>query len=224
MRKLNRKRIAFLSSIGAPMFIAPLVVLAVIYSSSKKTNQFAPAEANVQIEEKETAAVTQTQTYTVPTTTDSNGNYSVDKEAGVLEKNNPNGEYLRVRFVPTWYKEGMACAGLDGDITDFRTVQLVDNDSKLLFKNGKETPETIVTLYLNNNWHDDWNYKDGIFESKVPIKSGNGKKELLKKVELSKEIYDKAKAAELELHVDVLADAIQTVDESITAPRWNDTP
>ena len=34
----------------------------------------------------------------------------------------------------------------------------------------------------------------------------------------------KAKAAELELHVDVLADAIQTVDESITAPRWNDTP
>lgn len=228
MKNQNKKQIAIASGIAAAMFIAPLVVFAVIYSSDPKTNQFAPADANVQIEEKASTADTQTQTYTFPAVTDTNGNYGVDKAAAVEEKNNPNGEYLRVRFVPTWYKDGMVCAGLDGDIADFRTATLDESDSehpKLLFKNGKQTPDTIVTLYLNNGWSDEWEYKgDGVFESTVQIKSGNGKKELLKKVELSKDIYDKAKTAELELHVDVLADAIQsiTVNGQDTAPRWND--
>ncbi|MBQ6182076.1 MAG: hypothetical protein IJK31_10400 [Ruminococcus sp.] len=220
----NKKKIAVIASIAAVLFIAPLIAFTAMYHSKSKENQFSPAEANVQIEEKGHSDDTQTQTYTFPDTTDANGNYSVEKSAAISEEENPNGEYLRARFVPMWYKDGAVCAGVNGNIADFKTIVIDSSDEnaeKLLFRNSSGIP--LITLYLTENWSDNWTYKgDGIFESKVPISSGNSKKELLKKVELSPDVYQKAKAAGLELHVDVLADAIQTVDGESSAPRWDD--
>ena len=169
MRKGNLKRMAFVLTGIIVVFIAPLVVFAAIYSSKEKENKFAPAEANIQIEEKETYADTQTQTYTFPATTDSNGNFGVEKIAAVDENDNPNGEYMRVRFVPSWYDasgNGNIRAGVE-DISDFKTIELdrsTESEAKyLLFKNS--SGKTIISLELTEKkengvviekWSDDW--------------------------------------------------------------------
>ena len=83
MRKGNLKRMAFVLTGIIVLFIAPLVVFAAIYSSKEKVNQFAPAQAKVQIEEKNNSAETQVQSFTFPATTDASGNYGVEKVAAV---------------------------------------------------------------------------------------------------------------------------------------------
>ena len=212
----KKKKYAVISSVAVTLFIAPLIVFAAKYTSEIKTNPFRPADANVQIEENIPAEM-QTETYFFPEETDTNGNYSVDKTVSIGETRNPNDEYLRIRFVLTWYDtDGNVCAGLDRDIADFTTIELDNQNAayatKLFFKNSTGT--IIVTLHLTESWNDHWSYVDnGCFESKSPVNLSAGKRELLKKVEISPAVYNAAKAAELELHVDVLADAIQTVKE-----------
>ena len=126
MRKGNLKRMAFVLTGIIVLFIAPLVVFAAIYSSKEKVNQFAPAQAKVQIEEKNNSAETQVQSFTFPATTDASGNYGVEKVAAVEETQNLRGEYMRVRFVPSWYDasgNGNIRAGVE-DISDFKTIEL----------------------------------------------------------------------------------------------------
>ena len=223
MKNDKKKRIAIISSIAALMFIAPLVVLAVFYSSRARNNQFAPAEADLQIAENDENAQ-KNQTIDSFRWQDQ-GKHEVEKKVEFQENSNPNGEYLRVRFVPTWYdKNGNVCAGIDG-VTDVSHIKISDDGTCLLFCKGNTDADVVVKLVLTDQWSNNWEHKgNGVFESKVLIKSGNGKKELLKKVEIPNEVYMAAKTAELELHVDVLADAIQTLDGQDTAPRWNDTP
>ncbi len=172
----KKKRFAVISSIIAVMFIAPLIVFAAIYKSNTRNNRFEPASAEIQIEENSISAVTQEQTYTFPATTDSSGNYSVDKEPLVGESENPNGEYMRVRFVPMWYdKDGYVCAGIE-ELTNFSRIELNDDETALLFCKGSNASDVIITLHLTEHWNNHWEYVgDGCFESKNQVRSANAK-------------------------------------------------
>ena len=200
----------------AALFITPVIVYAVMYRSVKKENNFAPAQANIQVKEGDNVGDTAdelTKEYVLTKDDEEGTTYSVDKVVRIYDERTKNEEELKVTLVPMWYDAmGDVCAGLPGGITDFRTVTLEDN--KLVYKNGETTPKTILTVYLYSDgeasWADSWTYDatDGCFCLKEPIKPDNTTPPLVTTVEVSKEVYDAADG--YEFHLDVLANAVQT--------------
>lgn len=222
----KKKRLIIICTVAA-FFITPLIVYALMYGSGEKKNDFAPAQANVQV--KEGAGENDTKdelvkNYVLTKDNEEGTSYSVEKTVQIVDERSKNDEYLRVTLVPMWYDEaGNVCAGLPGGITDFRTATLDQENNKLVYYNGAETPEPILTLYLCSEegklWSDNWTYEDdGYFYYKGPILSGNTTPPLITKVELSKDVYDATDG--YELHLDVLADAVQTYGRATEERSW----
>ena len=215
MNKKKKRSIIF-CSVLVSAFAIPLIVFAITYNSMNRTNYFQPAEANIQIKEDNFPEDTKQKTnYTL--TLNMAKNYSTEKEVAILDQRRKNDEYLRVCFVPMWYdSDGNVCAALNG-ITDFRTQKLNSTETALLFCNGYG--ETVMTLYLDSYWKTSWNYEDdGCFYYSGAVKSGETTPPLLTKVEISPSVYEEAK--DYILHLDVLADAVQTYGNAKENREW----
>jgi len=233
MRKLNKKRLAGVSGIAAVLFIAPLIVFAMLYKSDVRENKFKPANDNVQIGENgQDPADTQDNSYTWEPVTNSGNEitgYSADKTVffkngknSITDTRNNNDEYLRVRFVPMWYDgEGNICV-IDG-VSDYSTVSLnsevQENATALVYSTISGAP--TLTLRLSQKWHENWTFNaaEQCFYYKGLLRSDKTTDPLIAKAEITKAVYDQAEGYSMQ--IDVLADAIQKTDGD---QRWNATP
>lgn len=214
----NRKKRSIINAcIIAAMFITPLVVFAIMYSSGQRKNDFRQAEANIQVKEDDSPQDENKKDYTLKL--DITNNYSVDKPVQIFDERKKNDEYIRVRFVPMWYDdEGHICASLNG-ISDFRTAKLNDTRDALLF--CSVYGDTILTLKLDSFWENSWSYseEDQCFYYSDVLQSGSATPALLSGVELSQAVYDEAEGYILQ--IDVLADAVQQYGDAKTNRQWN---
>ena len=95
----DKKYTVIISSIIAALFIAPLIVLAVVYYSNQRTNEFQPAEANIQVKEGNVCTDEINDTIDYKWTETDDGYYTVDKPVQIYDERKKNDEYLRVRFI-----------------------------------------------------------------------------------------------------------------------------
>ena len=220
--KPNKKRKAIIGSILALAVAVPVIVFAVVYYSNSRKNTFTPAEAEILVKEKngeETVSGDELkdQTYTMVQEVQ-NGTYYTNKTVQIIDRRSNPGEALRVSFVPMWTdSEGNICGGIEG-VTDIVSTALIDEDSKLVFRDS--SGNTVITLYLKAGWNDSWSYDEGsgCFLFSGSLSSDKSTPELITKVEISDAVHTSAK--DLTLKLDVLADAIQTGGGAAEA-RWN---
>ncbi len=213
----KKKRTALIAAMTSVLLLTSGIVLAVVLNSDRRINTFHPAEQEIRIAENG-GDPAETQDNSLVWEEKDEDNYFVPKTVEIGEFSDPNGEYLRVRFVPAWYDEaGCTVSGIEG-ITDIRTAELTEDT--LLFKNGSASPATVVTLVLDEDWDELWEYDEvnQCFISKELIRSDDEIK-LLSYVEISKTVLDAAEAEKISLRVDVLADSVQTEDDG-TNPKW----
>lgn len=229
--KTKKKQMIILSSIIAAMFIAPLAAFAVMYRSVDRKNEFKPAEANVQVREDQkdidTLSDNEEASYIWTQDKDSSNHlldsYSIDKAVQIYDVRGKNDEYLRVRFVPMWYDTDGNVVGGSDEFSDFSKADLVGNE--LQFKRSDDSA-VMLTLKLfadpdnpENNWSNNWRYdsSDQCFCYNGKIRSGDISQTLLSGVQIPKTVYDAA--TEYKLHIEVLADAIQTGGDA-KDDRW----
>lgn len=207
--KRSKKQTIVISCLIAVLFITPLAVLAVLYLSELRSNNFTPAEANVQVRENqkptERLSDEEATEFTWPAEPENNA-YSISKQVEIYDQREKNDEYLRVRFVPSWHDASdNVCGGIAG-LTDLKNASC--SGDKLLFKNKND--QTVITLTLADHWDDHWTFDpdDGCFYYDAAITPGDISQTLLSDVTISKDVYDLAK--DYTLQIDVLADAVQT--------------
>jgi len=212
------KRKIIVGSTIATLFIAPLVVFAIMYNSRQRMNDFKPAEANVQVKEDSSPEDEKQKSYTL--TLDMSNHYSSEKSVQIFDERSKNDEYIRVRFVPMWYdSDNYLCASLNG-ITDFRTSKLNSTRDALLFCNGYD--ETVLTLNLDSYWENSWTYNETeqCFYYSGLLQTGGTTPALLEGIALSEAVYNEAEG--YTLHLDVLADAIQQYGDAKTNRQWSE--
>lgn len=215
--KSKKKTIAAAAAVSVILFLTPLVVFALMLKSAERSNQFHPAKQDIAIAENQgKPAETQENEIKWSETTNAVGNHVAVKEVEVGEISNPNGEYLRVRLVPSWYdSSGCVVSGIE-NVTDICSAKIDGNT--LVFMDSGGT-KTIVTVNLAENWSDKWktvsdNGKVQYFETIQPIKSGDKSVKLVSSVEISDTILQTANTNNIFLRLDVLADSIQTVENN----------
>ena len=205
------------------LFLTPITVFAIMLRSAERVNRFRPAQQEIAIAENNGNPVeTQENEIKWSATTNASGNRVAEKEVQVGEMSNPNGDYMRVCIVPTWFDaSGCAVSGVQ-DVTDVLGKSKIEGNA-LLFQAADNS--TKITVHLDEEWASAWNTKqmDGMwyFESKKPIKSGM-KENLITLVEISDDLLQDAEAQNLFLRVDVLADAIQTSGNAKN-DRWGNS-
>ena len=224
--KSKKKTIAAAVAVSVILFLTPLVVFALMLKSAERSNQFHPAKQDIAIAENQSKpAETQENEIEWSETTNAKGNHVTVKEVEVGEISNPNGEYLRVRLVPSWYdSSGCVVSGIE-DVTDICSAKIDGNT--LVFMDSGGT-KTIVTVNLAENWSDKWktvsdNGKVQYFETIQPIKSGDKSVKLVSSVEISDTILQTANTNNIFLRLDVLADSIQSVENNNSTtenPKW----
>ena len=228
--KKNKKRSVLISSIIAALFITPLVVLAVVYFSNRRTNAFQPAEANIQVKEggKSEDEIINTTDYKW-TETDDGNYYTVEKPVQIYDERKKNDAYLRVRFVPVWYDDDENVCGGVNEFSDYSSVVLDHEDhsqaTALLFKNSTGTVLLTLSLFqdTDDHWSNSWDYNQSeqCFYYKGTIQSGDISPTLLTGAQISKDVFDRS--AGYALHIEVLADAIQADHQNTSVskpPRW----
>ena len=217
--KGKKKNIVIISSIISVMLIAPLIAFAILYKSDERKNDFRAAKANVQVRENnksvDTLSDREEASYTWAQDTDDNdqplNTYSISKPVQIYDVRDNNDEYLRVRFVPMWYdSDGNVCGGAD-DFSDYSKTEQAANE--LNYKNSLDITLLTLKLYTdptNPDWSESWEYdsSDECFYYKGKIKSGDISGTLLSGVQIPESVYDST--AEYTLHIEVLADAVQT--------------
>lgn len=224
--KSKKKTIAAAVAVSVILFLTPLVVFALMLKSAERSNQFHPAKQDIAIVENQgKPAETQENEIKWSETTNAVGNHVAVKEVSVNEISNPNGEYMRVRLVPSWYdSSGCVVSGIE-NVTDICSAKIDGNT--LVFMDSGGT-KTIVTVNLAENWSDKWktvsdNGKVQYFETIQPIKSGDKSVKLVSSVEISDTILQTANTNNIFLRLDVLADSIQTVEDNNNTtenPKW----
>ena len=211
--KINRNIIVY--SIIAALFIVPLVVFAVVYTSSERTNNFAPGSVDVAVHEgsgnNEGKKVKKEYHWTKDGTI-----YSANKEVQIKDTRKYPGEVLRVCFVPMWYdKETPANVC---DVFNFGTSDYTD-PNQLVYTDGDKT----ITLNLADQWAaSGWDYReDGCFYYTGELGQNDLTTTLLESVQLNENAY--ALTTDYNFRLDVLADAIQITDHAAETRRWATT-
>lgn len=220
--KSRKKHIAAVAAVSAMLFLTPLVVFALMLKSAERVNTFHPSEQNVVIAENMNKPFeAQENEMKWSETINSAGNHVADKVVEVGEISDPNGEYLRVYLVPTWYDiSGCVVSGVE-NVTDISSAQVAGDT--LVFK-GSGGNDTRVTVNLAENWDDAWkpvpNENDvQYFETKQLVKAGDERIKLVSSVEISDTILQTANESNIFLRLDVIADSVQTVENNVN-PRW----
>ena len=213
MRKLNKKHLAGFSGIIAVLFMAPLIVLAVVYHSNQRRNDFVPGSVDIKVNEgndssDEGEELTKDYKWEL-----SGENYIADKNVRINDSRRFSGEMIRLCFIPMWYdSSGNVCA-----VFNFGTPTRSEN--KLTYT---DSTDKTLTLNLVADWEENgWSYNssDGCFYYSGTSDSSGLTAQLLDSVELSKAAYD-VLAADYVFRLDVLADAIQKTEGS---QRWSNS-
>lgn len=130
--------------------------------------------------------------------------------------------YIRVCLLPRWAKTDSTSTKIDvavaGDYTQFGDLTAVDwSEDKTSYTMGD------VTFTLADDWADNWifNPNDGYFYYKKIVEPGESTELLLKTVSISKDVLQDG----VNLQVDVLSDAIQTVGGALDGEygRWQES-
>ena len=204
----NKKRSAVMTAVLTAAFAVPLIALAVVYLSDDLKNEFAPGSINVKIEENSGEAQ-ETAEKSMTFSLGENGSYSAEKQVKVLSEGTAEESELRVKVVPVWYEEdgGTICGGI-GNISDLRYQQLSEDGTSLEFLNNYS--ETILTCRLDDHWEEYWEYDSAkeVFTYKDKLDKGEKTSVLISSVEVSPFVYEASEG--YELHIDILADTIQS--------------
>lgn len=185
------------------MFIIPLVVFAVVYTSNERTNNFAPGSVDVAVHEgsgnAEGKEVKKEYHWTKDGTI-----YSANKDVQIKDTRKYPGEVLRVCFVPMWFdKDEHGDPANVCDVFNFGTPDHT-NPNKLVYTDGDKT----ITLNLVDRWNTSgWDYReDGCFYYTGELGQSDMTTTLLKSVQLNENAY--ALTTDYIFRLDVLADAI----------------
>ena len=217
MKKWDKKHLAGISGIFAVLFIAPLIVFAVVYKSNERKNSFAPG--SVDIEVQEISKNEQKQGKTLETELKWDSAYQAEKLVKICDKRNNPGEALRVCFIPMWFdKDANGDPANVCNVFDFSTIsQPTASNNKLVYTDDTKT----ITLNLNPEWtQNGWHYQaaDGYFYYNGDLNPDDLTETLLSSVQLSEDAY--ALTASYLFRLDVLADAIQTSGNAAETRRW----
>ena len=217
-----KKRRTMIYSVAALLFIAPLIVFAVLYESKLRQNNFKPAEADIHVQEGNDHA----EELIKPNGfkwKQSGTDYTVDKPVQIFDVRKKNDEYLRVSLVPMWYDaDGNVCGG-DNAFSDYSTIELDRTDqtqaTALLFKNSDNDVLLTLKLCTDPRWSDTWEYNatDHCFYYRGAIRSGDLSTELLSGAQIPGSVFTQTE--DYKLHITVLADAIQTSADA-KDDRW----
>lgn len=212
----NKKRTAVLTGALVAAFAVPLIALAVVYMSRNLKNDFAPADINISIEENEAEpheVATKSMTFSLA----DNGGYSAEKQVKVLSNGTADESALQVKIVPVWYEEnsGNICGSIEGsigNISDMRYQRLNEEGNSLEFLNVYN--ELILSCRLDEYWEEKWSYDSAkeVFIYKDKLDKGKKTSALISSVEIPSSVYEASEG--YELHIDVLADTIQTDGEA----------
>ena len=213
MRKL-KKRAVLISSGVAALFIAPLIVFAVLYSSDTRKNEFAPGSVDIEVKEGSIHSEELTKTLIIDSDTK-----SVDKPVEIKDTRTSADELLRASFIPVWYdSEGNVC-----DVFDFSS-QPMQSGNSFTYTDGVKT----ITLKMISGWEQTgWSYSDpnadpsgdGCFYYTGALDNSKLTAQLLDSVELNSAAY--ALTEDYVFRLDVLADAIQSSGDAAATRQWN---
>ena len=219
----GKKKIIIIGSLLALLMIPMIAAFAAVYSSSSEVNKFDPGKADLMILEsgQENESGAQLKNDITLSAADEN-TYTADKLVQIIDGRSNSGETLRVSFIPMWIDTlGNVCGGIDG-VTDIRSIELDSSANTLTYYSGTGDLKTpVFTLQLAENWDTDWEYKsEGCFYYSGTLNSDKTTSPLIKKVEVSKAVYDASEG--LDLRLDVLADTIQVSADADSNRSWGD--
>ena len=197
--------------------LVPLAVLAVIYLSGQRQNNFRPATLDIQVQEDGGSPGSlqdeQQKTYVLPETADENGEYTVEKQVAVRDTRTHAGEMLRVCFVPVWYD---GAGNVSGGVFNTGNCAMNAAQTAIVYRDG----DKIMTLELEDGWQSSgWEYRsDGSFCYSGELGSQKLTPPLLRRVVLNEGAYEKTEA--YTLRIEVLADAVQITDDAADIRGW----
>ena len=226
--KMKIKRNIIVYSIIAALFIVPLVVFAVVYTSNVRTNNFAPGSVDIIVHEgagsDNEGETLQKGDYTWKAS-GSSGAYYSEKSVQIKDiRTNPE-EVLRVQFIPMWF-EKKSGSGTDVYNAVFNFGNFNLNGDTLVYTDNDKT----ITLRLASGWNTSgWSYSDpnatppgdGFFYYTGSLDSNKLTPQLLESVGLNDKAYELTKNYDFRL--DVLADAVQKDHQNSSgtaSPRW----
>lgn len=216
----QKKSIGHASGIIAALFIAPLIVFAVVYNSRERDNNFSPGSVNIKVQEAFEDKEIQGETLetNLKWNTENQTSYKADKLVKICDTREYAGEALRVCFIPMWFdKDERGDSANVCGVFNFRTLE--QNDNKLVYKDGTKE----ITLNLDSGWYTNgWDYReDGCFYYTGKLGQNDLTATLLENVQLNEDAY--ALTADYVFRLDVLADAIQITDDAAGTRQWATT-
>ena len=207
MKRKHRKT-ALIAGIAA-LFVAPLIVYAIVYRSTVRTNSFAPGNVEIQVKENQEQSSELEKTLTLDPET-----HAVDKQVQIADTRTGDGEALRVFFVPIWTDaNGDVC----GSVFNFTAPAMNAEETELVYTDGDRS----ITLKLHDDWKESgWTYDadSGYFYYSGALLSGDLTPMLLERVVLNDAAYALTEANSLQ--IDVLADAVQTSGNAKEDRNW----
>lgn len=231
MKKNNKKQIACISSIIIALFIAPLVVFAVIYFSNERKNSFVPGGVDIAVNEGNGSSDEGEELEKDYTWEQSGENYIADKDVKIKDIRKNAGEVLRVMFIPMWYDmdENNDATNICSGVFNFNNITQSGDTLVCCDHNAEDGDnhdnDKSITLKLKSGWNTNgWKYEssDGCFYYNGTLDGSKLTAQLLDSVELNEKAYELTEKYVFRL--DVLADAIQSSGNASDERNWNDTP
>ena len=217
--KGTKKHGIIIGSIIAALFIAPLVVLAIIYTSSVRRNSFQEGSVDIEVhEENGTGPNEESEMLSKEYQWTANGSdFIANKDVKIKDTRKNPGEKLRVSLIPMWLdNEDNVCG-----VFDFGSLSHTDGSDTFTYTDDDMT----ITLNMAQDWDTKgWEYEpaDGCFYYSGPLNGNDLTAQLLESVEINSEVYDSL-TADHKFRLDVLADAIQNSGYAAETRNWNTT-
>ena len=229
MDKQNKKHVAGMGGIIAALFIAPLIVFAVVYNSSERKNSFAPGSVDIAVNEGNDSSDEGEELEKDDYIWVKSGEiYTADKDVKIKDTRKNHGEVLRVCFIPMWYdKDDNGEPDNVCDVFNFGS-QPTQNDNAFTYTDGDKTITLKMASEMASAWEQSgWSYSDpaadppgdGCFYYSGTLDSSKLTAQLLDSVELNANAY--ALTENYVFRLDVLADAIQTSGNAAETRGWD---
>ncbi|MEE3491022.1 MAG: hypothetical protein VZR10_09135 [Methanobrevibacter sp.] len=229
-KKLSRKWGAIISL--AVIFPVSLTAFALHYFSNQEVNIFKEGKANIQIAENNVPAgdMIELDLFWEKEIQDETVYYVSDKL--VTFKSEFDDQNLRVMLIPSWWKENNLVAGLaNSKYTDFSYVKLNRSVSELTLDVYTANDILIMSYLLNpssfsKNWEIPTGEKISLdsfylhYKGTEQLKKEEVSAPLITAVRIPEEVYN-TMYPDYELHIDVIADAIEKYGDAVDNRNFN---
>ena len=230
-KKLSGKWGAIISL--AVIFPVSLTAFALHYSSNQEVNIFQEGKANIQIAENEGTAddtIEPNNLFWKKEVQDETVYYVSDKL--VTFTSQFDDQNLRVMLLPSWWKENNLVAGLaNSKYTDFSYVKLNRSVSELTLDVYTANDILIMSYLLNpssfsKNWEIPTGEKISLdsfylhYKGTEQLKKEEVSAPLITAVRIPEEVYN-TMYPDYELHIDVIADAIEKYGDAVDNRNFN---